>query len=139
MHFMKHLHAFALILLLGAVGCTSTYRSAKLSESEVVLDIAPVQVDIDVDTTVTLSGVTQSTIVLGFIRFGENQYAVYPHMRFDRGPGRLEKQIAVSKALEGTDYDVLLNPKFIVQERRAPFVHRTTCQVVGYGGKFIFE
>jgi hypothetical protein len=105
----------------------------------VVLDIAPVQVDIDVDTTVTLSGVTKSTIILGFIRLGEREYAIYPHMQFDRGPGRLEKQIAVSNALEGTDYDVLLNPKFMVQERRAPFVVRTTCQVVGYGGKFIFE
>ena len=136
---MKHLHAFVLIALLGAMGCTNTYRSAKLSESEVVLDIAPVQVDIDVDTTVTLSGVTESTVILGFIRLGENNYAVYPHMQFERGPGRTEKQIAVSKALQGTDYDVLLNPKFIIQQRRAPFVLRTTCQVVGYGGKFIFE
>jgi len=136
---MKPTKLFAFALLIGAVGCTSTYRSAKLSESEVVLDIAPVQVDIDVDTTHTLSGVTESTIILGFIRLGETKYAIYPHMQFERGPGRTEKQIAVSKALEGTDYDVLLNPKFMVQQRRAPFVLRTTCQVVGYGGKFIFE
>lgn len=136
---MKPLQYIAIALLIGAFGCTSTYRSAKLSESEVVLDIAPVQVDVLVDTTRTLSGITESTIILGFIRLGETKYAVYPHMQFERGPGRMEKQIAVSKALEGTDYDVLLNPKFMVQQRRAPFVLRTTCQVVGYGGKFIFE
>ena len=136
---MKQFHAFALIALIGAVGCTNTYRSAKLTESEVVLDIAPIQVDVDVDTTRTLSGITESTIILGFIRIGENKYALYPHMQFDRGPGRIEKQIAVSKALEGTEFDVLVNPKFIVQQRRAPFVLRTSVQVVGYGGEFTFE
>jgi hypothetical protein len=136
---MKAIHLTAIALLIGATSCTNTYRSAKLSESEVTLDIAPVQVDIEVDTTQTLSGVTKSTVILGFIRIGENKYALYPHMQFERGPGRTEKQIAVSKALEGTDFDVLLNPKFIIQQRRAPFVVRTTCQVVGFGGTFIFE
>jgi hypothetical protein len=40
---------------------------------------------------------------------------------------------------QGTDFDVLVNPKFIVQEQRRPFVVTTTCQVVGYGGKFEFQ
>lgn len=136
---MKLIPALSLAALVVATGCTNTYRSAKLSESEVVLDIAPVQVNVEVDTTQTLSGVTESTIILWFIRLGENKYAQYPHMQFDRGPGRIEKQIAVSKALEGTNFDVLVNPKFIVQQRRAPFVLRTNVQVVGFGGEFIFE
>lgn len=136
---MKHLPLLLMAVLVAATGCTNTYRSAKLTESEVVLDIAPIQVDVAVDTTRTLTGVTESTVILGFIRIGENKYALYPHMQFDRGPGRVEKQIAVSKALEGTEFDVLVNPKFIVQQRRAPFVLRTSVQVVGYGGEFTFE
>ena len=43
------------------------------------------------------------------------------------------------KALDGTNADVLVNPKYIVREQRAFFFRKTTVQVAGFGGKFVFE
>jgi hypothetical protein len=139
---MKPNFSFALLLGLLAVtlaGCTSTHRSAKVAEGRVVLDIAPIQVDVQVDTTRTLLGVAKTTVILGVFKRAERVHAVYPAMDFGRGPGRSEKTAAVAKALQGTDFDVLVNPKFIVQERRGLFVTTTTCQVAGFGGKFEFQ
>jgi hypothetical protein len=136
--FLLHTLAWGGMVLM-LTGCTHTYRSAKLAEGRVILDIAPVQVDVQVDTTQTLMGVARTTVILGVFKRAERVSAVYPSMDFGRGPGRAEKTAAVAKALQGTEFDVLVNPKFIVQEQRRPFVVTTTCQVVGYGGKFEFQ
>ena len=129
-------------LLLAAVaaltGCTSLEQSVKLAEGSLVLDIAPVQVDVQVDTTRTLSGVGRTTWVLGVLRFGDRTTADFPGMPFGPGAVTREKRAAIYKALKDTDFDVLVNPKYIVEEQRAILFRRTTCIVAGYGGKFKF-
>jgi hypothetical protein len=130
-------------LLLAAVaaltGCTSLEQSVKLAEGSLVLDIAPVQVDVQVDTTRTLSGVGRTTWVLGVLRFGDRTTADFPGMPFGPGAVTREKRAAIYKALKDTDFDVLVNPKYIVEEQRAILFRRTTCIVAGYGGKFEFQ
>lgn len=130
-------------LLLAAVaaltGCTSLEQSVKLAEGSLVLDIAPVQVDVQVDTTRTLSGVGRTTWVLGVLRFGDRTTADFPGMPFGPGAVTREKRAAIYKALKDTDFDVLVNPKYIVEEQRAVLFRRTTCIVAGYGGKFEFQ
>ena len=129
-------------LLLAAVaaltGCTSLEQSVKLAEGSLVLDIAPVQVDVQVDTTRTLSGVGRTTWVLGVLRFGDRTTADFPGMPFGPGAVTREKRAAIYKALKDTDFDVLVNPKYIVEAQRAILFRRTTCIVAGYGGKFEF-
>jgi hypothetical protein len=130
-------------LLLAAVaaltGCTSLEQSVKLAEGSLVLDIAPVQVDVQVDTTRTLTGVGRTTWVLGVLRFGDRTTADFPGMPFGPGAVTREKRAAIYKALKDTDFDVLVNPKYIVEEQRAILFRRTTCIVAGYGGKFEFQ
>ena len=130
-------------LLLAAVaaltGCTSLEQSVKLAEGSLVLDIAPVQVDVQVDTTRTLTGVGRTTWVLGVFRFGDRTTADFPGMPFGPGAVTREKRAAIYKALKDTDFDVLVNPKYIVEEQRAILFRRTTCIVAGYGGKFEFQ
>jgi hypothetical protein len=130
-------------LLLAAVaaltGCTSLEQSVKLAEGSLVLDIAPVQVDVQVDTTRTLTGVGRTTRVLGVLRFGDRTTADFPGMPFGPGAVTREKRAAIYKALKDTDFDVLVNPKYIVEEQRAILFRRTTCIVAGYGGKFEFQ
>lgn len=127
------------LLLLGLTSCSSMQQTTKLVEGGVVLDIAPVQVDVQVDTTQSLQGIAKTTVILGLIRIGDNKFADYPGMPFGPGAATREKRAAVYKALDGTDFDVLVNPKYIVKVNRMFFFRRTTCVVAGYGGKFEFQ
>ena len=76
---------------------------------------------------------------LGFFRSGDREFAQYPGMVFRLGPAMRERRAAVHKALKDTDFDVMVNPKYIVQTKRRPFVRTVTVQVAGYGGHLVFE
>lgn len=121
-------------------GCsTSSVRSTQLAQGAALLAIEPVHAQVVVDTTQTLQAVSQTKVVLGLFRSGDNEFAEYPGMIFQRGPGSRERKAAIHKALKGTAFDVLVNPKYIVQQKRRPFVRTTTVQVAGFGGNLIFE
>ena len=120
-------------------GCTTTLRSTQLAEGVALIDIEPVKARCLVDTTQTLQAVSQTRTILGFIRSGDREFAEYPGMVFRLGPAMKERRAAVHKALKGTDFDVMVNPKYIVQTKRRPFVRTVTVQVAGYGGHLVFE
>ena len=134
-----HLSLITALIVVGFASCSSLQQSTKLVEGGVVLDIAPVQVDVLVDTTQSLQGISKTTVILGLIRIGDNKFADYPGMPFGPGAATREKRAAIYKALDGTDFDVLVNPKYIVKVNRALFFRRTTCAVAGYGDKFEFQ
>ena len=123
----------------GLISCTSTSETAKLAQGPVLLAVNPVRADEYVDTTKSLLGTSSTTHILGFIRFGDHEFADYPGISFGIGGATREKRAAIYKALEGTESDVLINPKFIVREKRAFIFRKTTVQVAGFGGKFEFE
>lgn len=123
----------------GLISCTSTSETAKLAQGPVLLAVNPVRADVNVDTTKSLLGTSSTTHILGFIRFGAHEFADYPGISFGIGGATREKRAAIYKALEGTESDVLINPKFIVREKRAFIFRKTTVQVAGFGGKFEFE
>ena len=137
---MKKLLLAAGIVSLLATGCTTTTtRSTQLAEGVALLDIEPVKARCVVDTTQTLQAVSQTRTVLGLFRSGDREFAQYPGMVFRLGPAMRERRAAVHKALQGTDFDVMVNPKYIVQTKRRPFVRTVTVQVAGYGGHLVFD
>ena len=137
---MKKLLLAAGIVSLLAAGCTTTTtRSTQLAEGVALLDIEPVKARCVVDTTQTLQAVSQTRTVLGLFRSGDREFAQYPGMVFRLGPAMRERRAAVHKALQGTDFDVMVNPKYIVQTKRRPFVRTVTVQVAGYGGHLVFD
>lgn len=122
------------------VGCSSsTVRSTQLAQGAALLAIEPVKAHVLVDTTASLQAVSETKVVLGMFRSGDREFAEYPGMVFQRGPGSRERKAAIHKALKGTDFDVLVNPKFIVQERQGFFSRKVTVQVAGFGGRLVFE
>lgn len=137
---MKHLLFAVCTTALIATGCTTTTtRSTQLAEGVALIDIEPVKARCVVDTTQTLQAVSQTRTVLGFFRSGDREFAQYPGMVFRLGPAMRERRAAVHKALKDTDFDVMVNPKYIVQTKRRPFVRTVTVQVAGYGGHLVFE
>jgi len=134
-----------IVLLLATVAvyslssCSTLSETAKLAQGPVLLAVNPVRADVKVDTTKSLLGTSSTTHILGFIRFGDHEFADYPGISFGIGGATREKRAAIYKALEGTGSDVLVNPKFLVREKRAFIFRKTTVQVAGFGGKFEFE
>ena len=119
--------------------CTQLTQTARLAEGPVVLGVDTIKAHVNVDTTTSLIGMSSTTHILGFIRLGDNEFADYPGINLGFNRNTREKRAAVYQALEGTNADVLVNPKYIVREQRAFFFRKTTVQVAGFGGKFVFE
>ena len=130
----------ALVLGLASLNsCTQLTQTARLAEGPVVLGVDTIKAHVNVDTTTSLIGMSSTTHILGFIRLGDNKFADYPGINLGFNRNTREKRAAVYQALEGTNADVLVNPKYIVREQRAFFFRKTTVQVAGFGGKFVFE
>ena len=130
----------AIVLGLASLNsCTQLTQTARLAEGPVVLGVDTIKAHVNVDTTTSLIGMSSTTHILGFIRLGDNEFADYPGIDLGFNRNTREKRAAVYQALEGTNADVLVNPKYIVREQRAFFFRKTTVQVAGFGGKFVFE
>ena len=130
----------ALVLGLASLNsCTQLTQTARLAEGPVVLGVDTIKAHVNVDTTTSLIGMSSTTHILGFIRLGDNEFADYLGINLGFNRNTREKRAAVYQALEGTNADVLVNPKYIVREQRAFFFRKTTVQVAGFGGKFVFE
>lgn len=130
----------AIVLGLASLNsCTQLTQTARLAEGPVVLGVDTIKAHVNVDTTKSLLGMSSTTHILGFIRIGDNEFADYPGINLGFNGNSREKRAAVYKALDGTNADVLVNPKYIVREQRAFFFRKTTVQVAGFGGKFVFE
>ena len=130
----------AIVLELASLNsCTQLTQTARLAEGPVVLGVDTIKAHVNVDTTTSLIAMSSTTHILGFIRLGDNEFADYPGINLGFNRNTREKRAAVYQALEGTNADVLVNPKYIVREQRAFFFRKTTVQVAGFGGKFVFE
>ena len=130
----------AIVLGLASLNsCTQLTQTARLAEGPVVLDVDTIKAHVNVDTTTSLIGMSSTTHILGFIRLGDNEFADYPGINLGFNRNTREKRAAVYQALEGTNADVLVNPKYIVREQRAFLFRKTTVQVAGFGGKLVFE
>lgn len=125
------------IILLGVSfvllqSCSSVYKSGYVATPNASLNADfNVKAEVMVDTTKTLQGYSETIITLGFLKTSDNKFID----AFGKGTGEREKMAAVYKALENTNYDILVNPKYIVTVNSSLFVKRISVVVAGYGGK----
>ena len=133
---------YLLAVLLTVTSCSSVYRNASSAVAKVVISTDPIPADVIVDKTKTLQGTSVTTVYFGIFRTGDLNYAEtnIPGSFGSWSSHNLEKQAAIYKALDGTDFDIIVNPKYIVQINKdllsfLKIVKRTTATVVGYGAK----
>ena len=137
---MKHLLTF---LTLGTllVSCSSNqfYQTAILAPANTIVS-PEVNCTVDVITDVTLSGVAQSSVTLGIFKAGPSSFAI-PQGSGLVYPSGTKGIVAAAwhEALNGTEYDVIINPKVRIEKTGNLFKKTQTATVVGYPGKFNFE
>jgi len=138
MSVMKKVLYLSLTILILAfnTGCRSYVSSAHSVYPEITFSAkANIEVDVVVDTTKFLEGKSTTTIVFKIFKSNDNKFTdTYSYMFGDK-----EKKAAMYKALDGSGYDVIFNPKYKLEYYRGLFVSKTTCTVKGYGAKYIYK
>jgi len=124
---------YLLAIILTFTSCSRViHKSASPALGGVSIATNPIQADVIVDKSKTLQGTSVTTVYFGIFKTGDLNYA---DANIPGAAGSLEKQAAIYKALEGTGYDIIVNPKYIVEIDKNLFVKTTTATVVGYGAK----
>jgi hypothetical protein len=135
---MKRLFYLSLtiLILVFISGCRSYVSSAHSVYPEINFTAkANIEVDVVVDTTKFLEGKSTTTVVFKIFKSSDNKFVdTYSYMFGDK-----EKKAAMYKALDGSGYDVIFNPKYKIEYYRGLFVSKTTCTVKGYGAKYIYK
>ena len=128
---MRYFTLFALLFTLFS-SCSNYHKNALIALPSPNINLSPIEADINVDKNQILEGISTTTITLGIFKSSDNKFA---DVFMPGQVGSLEKQAATYKALEGTEYDILVNPQYIVEIEKGLLSKKITAKVVGYGGK----
>ena len=127
------------ITVLGFFVLLSSCKHYFYSGSQANVDVSlkyEVPVELNIDTTRTLQATSQTKVYLGFITIGDKHF----HDAFSKGVGEKEKMAAMYKALKDTKYDIMVNPKYIIETKNVLGLFRsTTATVAGYGANVIIK
>lgn len=124
-----------LLLLACFTSCTSVQRNITGVGVVPEADIAPVQGTTQAIDVLLTGDVTFKTY-FGLFKSGPKQRAIMTGdtKSFDRGGMKSFKEAALYDALAPTEYDVIINPKYLITEHKRLFVTTTNVKVVGYAG-----
>jgi hypothetical protein len=127
----KNLLITAIVIVL--VGCTTVRKSGRVVyEPSVVTIPDTLRTKLTIDTSAKLEGISRKTTLFHFITLES------PNKFMDNTAGLLEKnaslkQAAIFNALQGTKYDVLVMPKYVVTTSKSLISQRIVVKVTGYG------
>ena len=94
-----------------------------------------VDADLKIDTTKVLQASSTTKVYFGVIKVADSNYSD----AFGGNLGVREKSAATYRALQGTGYDIIVNPKYQVDIRKGLFVKKVSATVAGYGAKVIIK
>jgi hypothetical protein len=126
---LTRLTLFATLFLV-IVSCSVTYKGGYSATPNITIDYN-IKSELMIDTTKVLQGYSETKVILGIFRSSDKNFSD----AFGSGVGEREKMAATYKALDGTKYDILVNPKYIVTIKKSLFVKTISAVVSGYGAK----
>jgi len=91
--------------------------------------------DLKVDTTKVLQATSITRIYFNLIKIGDNNFSD----AFGGNVGDREKSAATFKALNGSGFDIIVNPKYVVTIKRGFFAKEVQATVAGYGAKIYLK
>ena len=112
--------------------CSSTYISGSSAEPNIEIKYN-IEAELEIDKSKALQATSTTKVYFGFIKLGDKKFSdAFPKSGYI---GAQEKMAATYKALDGSGYDVLVNPKYIINTKGGLFVRSISATVVGYGAK----
>lgn len=123
---------FITLVVFSIQSCRSTYISGASAEPNIEIKYN-VEAELEIDKSKTLQATSTTKVILGFIKLYDKNFSdAYPKSGY---VGAQEKMAATYKALDGTGYDVLVNPKYLIKTKRGLFVKTISATVAGFGAK----
>ena len=121
--------AISLIILLAS--CGTLTKTGRVVESSIVTIPDTFRAKLIVDTSKRLEGVSVKKKFLFFTVSSDNNFVSY-------GPGPLDlykniKSAAIYNALNGTNYDILVLPRYNILKQKTLWTSKITVKVSGYG------
>ncbi len=110
--------------------CITTYKGGHSAIPNVTINYN-INNELIIDTSKVLQSSSITNIYFGLFKFGDNKFSD----AFNGGVGDREKSAATYKALDGTGFDIIVNPKYIIEIRKGLFLKQIKATVAGYGAK----
>jgi hypothetical protein len=134
---MKKIYlAFPILLFFTLTSCKNIYYSGHSLEPGISFNgTSNASLDLYVDTTNLLKGSSTTKVTLGIFIKSDNVFSD----AYMIGDEDFEKRAATYKALEHTNYDLIVLPKYRIETNKTLFTRSTTCYVEGYGGKYVLK
>jgi hypothetical protein len=130
----KLIFILPLFIIFILTGCVSSYHGGYAARPNLTINYN-VDADLKIDTTKVLQASSTTKIFFGVIKVGDNNFSD----AFGGNVGDREKSAATYKALQGTGYDIIVNPKYLVNVRQGLIVKKVSATVAGYGAKVILK
>ena len=131
-YFLTYLLSFSIIVLISS--CKSSYVGGYSALPNLSIDYN-IKADLKIDTTKVLQATSTTKIYFNLIKIGDNTFSD----AFGGNVGDREKSAATYKALNGTGFDIIVNPKYRVNVTRGLFVKQIDATVAGYGAKIYLK
>lgn len=139
----KAILLFAVVVMALSLSSCGTTTNANFQSSPVLsrnVDLDPIKADVKIDENQKLKGESTTKYFLCFRVSGDNTYADGINYSGSKGflTGTLKKvaSAAAYKALSSGNYDVLINPTYVVKVNKGLFTSKYNVVVEGYGGKY---
>lgn len=131
---ITHMNKYLIIFLIASgvliSSCKSTYVGGYAAIPKINIDYN-LKADLKIDTTKVLQATSITSIYFKVIKIGDNNFSD----AYGGNVGDREKSAATFKALNGTGFDIIVNPKYVVTVKRGVFVKKIQATVAGYGAK----
>ena len=122
--------SLCILLFFSIVACSTIYKGGYSARPNITIDYN-IKSELLIDTTKVLQGFSETKVILGIFKSRDKKFSD----AFGEGIGEREKMAATYKALDGTKFDILVNPKYIITVKNSLFVKSISAVVSGYGAK----
>jgi hypothetical protein len=123
------------ITLLGIFlgGCSTLTKTGKVVETGIVSIPDTVRTKLHIDTSRRLEGISITKKFLAFTVASDNNFVSYSNSGINFDGFNDMQSAAIYNALNGTNYDILVMPKFSILTQKSLFTSKTVVKVTGYG------
>jgi hypothetical protein len=126
----------SIVAIISMQSCKNIYYSGNSLEPGITFNgTTNASLELYVDTNIILKGSSTTKVVLGIFKSSDNVFSD----SYVGGIADQEKRAAMYKALQNTNYDLIVLPKYKIETYNGLFSKSTTCYVEGYGGKYMLK
>lgn len=114
-------------------GCSTLTKTGKVVETGIVSIPDTIRTKLHVDTARRLEGISITKKFLAFTVAADNNFVTYSNSGILFNNYQNMQSAAIYNALNGTNYDILVMPKFSILTQKSLFTSKTVVKVTGYG------